>query len=217
MFPHATVIRYARCMEPSREDIRAWITQVLARSGESATALARRAGIAQSTLTRFLNDPDAPMLGLRSITKIAAATGEHPIFGVTSAAPRSPPISEGVASRYTPEPGSTIAGAIEALTMGRNAADVWELGELSGLEAAGYLPGDVVIVDRAERPEAGDLVCALDYRRGSAATPVTVFRFYDPPYLTTPSRDEHLRKPLLVDNEHVSISGPVIGSLRPRR
>ncbi|WP_424956372.1 LexA family protein [Hyphomicrobium sp. 1Nfss2.1] len=203
-------------MELSREDIRAWLNQVLRKSGESATALARRAGIAQSTLTRFLNDDEAPMLKLRTITKIAHATGEQPIISVSGASGRPAQALEEGAKRYEAEEDSPITAAVSALIGDKKAADAWELGTGAGLELAGYFPGDILIVDLNETAQPGDLVCAQDYR-WSEGKAETVFRFYDPPYLTTPSREEGLRKPLLVDNDRVVIKGVVIGSLRPRR
>ncbi len=215
MYPQPAILRYAKCMELSREEIRAWILRVLEKTGESATALAKRAGVAQTTLTRFLNDDDAPMMGLRTISKIAHAVGEQSIFGVPATPGRPAAGLSETAKPYVVEPGSEIAAAIKALIGDRSAADAWVLGRRTGLELAGYMPGDIVIVDLNETPEPGDLVCAQDYHwaEGSAET---VFRFYDPPYLTTPSREEGLRKPLLVDNDRVAIKGVVIGSIRPR-
>lgn len=40
-------------IEPTREEIRAWLLKILADRNETPTALARRAGVAQSTITRF--------------------------------------------------------------------------------------------------------------------------------------------------------------------
>src|SRR5918999_272887 len=66
-------------MEPTREQLRAWLRQVLEKTGETPTGLARRAGVAQTTVTRFLNSDDAPMMGLRSISRIAEVSGVPPI------------------------------------------------------------------------------------------------------------------------------------------
>jgi transcriptional regulator with XRE-family HTH domain len=216
MYPQSAILRYAKCMELNREEIRAWILRVLDKTGMSATALAKKAGVAQSTLTRFLNDDDAPMLGLRTIAKIAHAAGEQPIIGVSGPSGRQAQAFEEAAKPYKADAGSGIELAIRALIGDRKAADPWELGANAGLELAGFLPGDILIVDLNETPEPGDLVCAQDYR-WSEKKAETVFRFYDPPYLTTPSREERLSKPLLVDNDRVAIKGVVIGSLRPRR
>lgn len=75
--------------EPNREEIRAWLRGALKKLEETPTGLARRAGVAQSTLTRFLNSDEAPMLGLRTITKIAHAADINPI-GMPSSEVQTP-------------------------------------------------------------------------------------------------------------------------------
>jgi hypothetical protein len=208
--------------EPSKEELRTWLSDVLARTGETPSGLARRAGLATTTLTRFLNDPDANMLGMRSVAKIAHVAGIQPAGVPRLAASNGPArgMAEDEAAPYVAEAvGDPTTRAIEALIAGRNATDPWVL-RTRALEAAGYLPGDIVIVDLNRPPQARDIVCAQDYRwnEGKAET---VFRIYEPPYLVAACHDlelqEKLRRPLVVDNDRVIIKGVVTDLLRPAR
>ena len=104
-----------------------------------------------------------------------------------------------------------IKGAIAS----RNAVDPWTL-KSRALETAGYLPGDVMIVDLNGGAEPGDVVCAqlYDWSRSKAET---VFRIYEPPYLVPATFDPRLRRIIVVDNENAMIRGVVIASIRPRQ
>jgi SOS-response transcriptional repressor LexA len=83
------------------------------------------------------------------------------------------------------------------------------------LESAGYMPGDILMVDLNGRPEPGDVVCAQIYDRSGKAE--TIFRIYEHPFLVAATLDGRLMKPHLVDNDRVVIRGVVIASLRERR
>lgn len=200
-------------MEPTRDEIRAWLNSVLTKTGDTPSALARRAGLATTTLTRFLNDPAAPMLQLRSIAKIAHVAGVQPIgvpaFSQSNTPARGMTEPEGLPIIDTED---QLAEVLRLLVGGRNAADPWRL-TTRALEEAGYLPGDIIIVDLNRLPVAGDVVCAQAYKwaEGKAET---VFRLFEPPYLVAASRDLALRRPLLVDNNQVIIKGVVTEMLR---
>lgn len=160
-------------MEPTRDDIKAWLHSLLAKTGDTPSSLARKAGLATTTLTRFLNDPAAPMLKLRSIAKIAHVSGVPPI-GVPNT---SPPAGFAEAEAEPLRPADDIiARVVEVLIRGRNAADPWRL-TTRALTGAGYLPGDILIVDLNQAPKPGDIVCAQAYRwvEGKAET---VFRIF---------------------------------------
>lgn len=59
-----------------REQVRAWLKKVLEESGLEGATLARRAGLAPSTVNRFLNDPKAShSLSARTLYKISQAVG----------------------------------------------------------------------------------------------------------------------------------------------
>lgn len=63
-------------VDPLQRAVRAYIEQVLERTGWDASTLARRAGLASSTITRFLNsDTHRYVLSVRSLMKVAAASG----------------------------------------------------------------------------------------------------------------------------------------------
>lgn len=202
-------------MDIARDEIRAWVERALEKTGETPSALARRAGLATTTLTRFLNDQNSPMLGLRSLAKLAHVAGIEPPLGVAKP-DQSRGMAEAEGTPYDPEAGSPIAAAISALLSRRNAADPWRL-STRAIEQRGYMPGDIVIVDLNAKPESGSIVCAQVYEwaKGSAET---VFRVYEPPYLVAACADAELatalRRPLIVDNDRVVIKGVVTEGLR---
>jgi transcriptional regulator with XRE-family HTH domain len=200
-------------MEPSRTDLQNWLKSVLEQTKLSPTALASKAGVAQSTITRFLNSPDAPMIGLRTMAKIAHAAGVSP-YGPASSIARAPQLAEPEAVPYRAQTNGPLAPILNLLATQHRAVDPWIL-QTDALEHAGYLRGDVVLVDLNAQARPGDIVCAQLYR-WSEGRADTVFRLYEPPYLVAMTRDAELRKPALVDNDRVIIKGVVILTLRPR-
>lgn len=206
-YRHANSVR----MKMHRDDLQAWLREVLAKHDETPTGLARRAGLAQSTLTRFLNDPAAPMLSLRSVLKIAQIVGETPL-GVPQTATIQP---REEAERFTPS-APEVEAAIAALTaekQDKQSISVWEL-QTRALELAGYLPGDLLIVDASAAPAEGDVVCAT-HRHGPTRTDI-IWRLYEPPFLVAASTRPAYRRPLIVGVDDVSLSGVVVATLRLR-
>lgn len=178
----------------------------------SLTEIAREGGLNHSTLTRFMNNAaHKGTLDTLTILRVAEVTGVQPDASVAGGAV--------VAFREDAEPYSSsaqdnLATAVKSLIRGRTTADAWVL-RSRAVELAGYVPGDVVILDQAEQPQNGDLVCAQVYdRRGGAET---IWRIYEAPYLTAASPDPALRKPILVDGHMVLIRGVVTESLRAAR
>lgn len=197
-------------MEPSREEIKQWLQAILARTGETPSALARRAGLATTTLTRFMNDPDAPMLGLRSIAKIAEAAGAGPVgVPVTGVAPLTVPPPE-AAPYHDTGADPVMHNGIAAMIRAQNDLEPW-ISQSEMLAAAGVLPGDVLLVDPAARPATGDIVRAT--LTAWQQTEI-VFRLYEPPYLLPAALDPRRRKPLLIDQDRVRITGTVRYVLR---
>ena len=192
--------------DASRQQMRGWLREILVRTGETPTALARRAGLAQSTLTRFLNSDDAPMLGLRSVAKIAAAADmEPPLLGtpVVSAIPARH-VAEADATPFEGEmPDERLRAILSLVIGGRKAAVPWLIRN-TVLKFAGYLPGDIAIVDLGETARESSIVCAQVYQweQGRART---VFRIYEPPYLVAATDAPQARRPLVVDNNQVII------------
>ncbi|MFA7504255.1 MAG: hypothetical protein WCZ28_06115 [Burkholderiaceae bacterium] len=194
-------------MEPSRDEIKQWLAGILERTGETPSALARRAGLATTTLTRFLSDPHAPMLGLRSIAKIAHVAGVTPLGvpagGEPVAGPRKPEAEHFRESQADP----AMQKAIAALIGARSDVEPW-ISRSDILEHAGVLPGDVLIVDTSASPAPGDIVRATLKDWKEAATE-TVFRLYEPPYLMAATLSPRRRKPLLIEHDRVQITGVV--------
>lgn len=204
------VCALSRAMDPKDEQ-RAWLVKVLAQTNEAPTGLAMRAGLAPTTLTRFLNNPQhATALSARTISAVENATGVRFRGGSPLAQLRE---SEAEPFQHGPDT-SPVARMVEAATGRANGVDPWRL-KSRAIEAAGYLPGDILIVDLNADPSPGDVVCAQIYEwgRGQAET---VFRVYEPPALVSATADATLRKPYIVDGDRVVIKGVVIAAVRPR-
>jgi hypothetical protein len=105
-----------------------------------------------------------------------------------------------------------IARYLSSVTAGRQ-AEIWQLAT-DLVEGAGYLVGDLVVVDRGQTPRAHDVVMAEV--GGNHVSAKSVFRVYVPPYLLVVSPRAMLQSPLLVDDTRVVIIGVIVGSLRSR-
>lgn len=205
---------------PTGQMQRQWLRSVIDETGIKATPLASLSGIATSTLTRFLEEGDdnPHTLHPTTIEKIAKATGIAP--PAAAAAPTKRFVrglrDDGVKFVAADHiDGPAIENALKALKAGRNNVDAWTLKSRS-LEAAGYFPGDVVLVDLSRHPQPGDIVAAqvLD-DRGEAKE--TAFRFYEPPFLVALSYEPAFRKPQVLDHEKVAILGVVTNLIRNMR
>lgn len=187
--------------EQVQSSTREWIKRAMERRGWTANRLAKEAGLAPSTVHRALNDPRF-VTSTTTLEKIATATG-------------------------LPSPVHSGTGFAEADAVPLDAADipsslrpadaevVWEL-KTRAAELAGFLPGDLVLLDPRITPRAGDLVCAQVYNF-QLGTAETVFRLFEPPYLITRTMDPSITaKPLLVDDERVKVWGVAVRSLRTR-
>lgn len=175
--------------------------------------LSRRTGVNASTFAKFKNDPEnKAQLEPATITLIEEATGLKAFETAPPLRPRG--LDDVESSRYDAEPLSIFDGTVKHMIEGRNYLDPWVL-RSRGLEAAGYIPGDVMIVDLTAKPEQGDVVCAQVYDRNGQAE--TVFRIYEDPFLVTATLKVSLVKPLLVDNDRVVVRGVVVASFRERR
>jgi hypothetical protein len=198
---------------------REYVRLVVERTGKPPTRIAKELGIAPSTLTRLLREPEGSSATLHGRTvrmledysSIPFGSGvEHPGGGTLRGFHEEAVPFD--AKSADPE----LSAALKALIAGRKNAVPWTIRTRS-LERVGFMPGDIVIVDLNRQPESGDVVCAqvYDWRRGSAET---VMRLYEPPYLVAASLglDEALRRPLVVDNNQVLIKGVVLPHrLRP--
>lgn len=189
-----------------------YLDAVMAATGLNRSQLASRAGVDPSTLTKFANDSAGiARLSTDSLAKIEGFAGFAP--GEQGRAPRPRGLAEAEAAPFQPT-GGAEAAAIVAWKAGRNGLDPWIL-QSRALENAGYVEGDILMVDLNETPKSGDIVCAQVYDRAGRAE--TVMRIYEHPFLVSATHDRNLFRPLLVDDDRVQLRGVVIGSLRPRR
>ena len=180
---------------------REWIKKVLERRGWTPNRLAKEAGVSPATIFRALND-DRFVTSTTTLEKIAAAAG------VPS------PMQSGTGFAE-PDGITLVASQLPAILTPVLNQVPWEL-RTRAAELAGYLPGDVLLVDPDVAPASGDLVCAqvYNFQNGTAET---VFRIFEPPYLIARTMDPSITaKPLLVDDERVKIWGVAVRSLRTR-
>jgi transcriptional regulator with XRE-family HTH domain len=66
--------------DDTREAMRVWVRSAITATGLSDWAFASRAGLATSTITRFLNQPVKHLLSARTLSKISAAA-DAPVPG----------------------------------------------------------------------------------------------------------------------------------------
>lgn len=186
--------------EKSAIIIREWLTDVMRITGMKPTPLAKKAGLAPSTILRALQDDNPTALERRSITKICATFSVQPPMLAPDPGYLSLPVDVGVAdiSRLDDQP-LTWAGL--PLTPNQYVARVGT----RAVDLAGVRPGDELLFDMAATPHAADVVSAQVYSPSLGAR--TVLRIYDQPYLTTRSTDPDFpTKPFLVDGEWVRIA-----------
>lgn len=191
-------------MDP-REQTRMWVRGILDHLQITPTELARPAEIAQSTLTRFLYQPEHPHdLSRRTIAAIARVAGTEPFT-----TPSNGQATSEVVELTELDSGDSIWRALLKNDRPSNTIQT-HIMKSRALELAGYLPGDLLIVDSAAVPARGDVVFAeigaMDF----------VFRIYEPPFLTAASHDDRFRRPIIVDSLTVHIRGVVTASYRSR-
>lgn len=198
---------------------REWLARLIAELGTTATAIARSANLHPSTLTVFMNNPDAKhALSARTIARIEIATRRPFQEGTPKDIKISPsdrPTRDGFetvfpieAEEYTdPTFQSLLKSVPEGLTL-------WQLNS-TALSLAGYMAGDVLCVSTDLDPEPYDIVVTVHSRTSEADS--FDARIYVPPFLLMASPDPVLCRPELLDNASVRIVGTVAASLRRRR
>lgn len=202
-----------RIMRP-QDTTRAWLRYVIETTKvPSVRQLALRSKVDPSTLSRFLSDEEVEHdLSRGTVDKIAKVTGIP--FGA-HADGRKPQVFEEEASAFRIDQrtnDSRINDAVRYLVQAQAGLDPWTL-KTRALELAGYLPGDVVLVDLNAEPEDGDVVLAQHYDLKTE----TIFRLYNKPYLVAAAVDRVPRPPLLVDDRRVMIRGVIVASFRQRK
>lgn len=188
-------------MSQSRNKQLAWLDEAVAKTGLTLNALAELARIHPATLYRFTKGESDHMRPV-TINRIAKAARIEP--------PEFSGLSDSDAREYaldslpnTKPPGAENPNLVAVKVLN----DAMSLRDIS--------PGDLLIIDKERNPNAGDIVCAqvYDFRLGDAET---IIRFYEPPYLVAASEDAAFRRPLLIDNEKVQITGVVVKQIRVR-
>ncbi|MBI5112897.1 MAG: helix-turn-helix domain-containing protein [Rhodovulum sp.] len=212
------------CIVPNaRDQQRAWIGAILSSTGWTLTDLARRAGVHQTTLTRWWNDQvGKATLSARTVSQIEAATAVPLSGGLDPARlPGPSALGDGEKLPATELLRDDIEAAVRGMIAGRNNIFPWRV-KTRALEAVGFLPGDILVIDQSAIPEPGDAVCAqvYDFQGGRAEglphRAETVLRLYEPPHLVAATAQPGLRRPYYVDNRTVAIVGVVVGMFRPR-
>ncbi len=192
----------------TRDEQKAWLGKVLAETGLAPTTLATKIGLAPSTLTRFINsDEHGSALSHRTISAVEKFTG---IAYGADLRPRL--LRQDDAAAFSPSDAGGAADHVAAL-LRAGSVTAWTL-RSRALEAVGFVPGDVMIVDLNEPPQPGDAVLAQVYDFKSMRAE-TLFRLYEPPFLYAATLDRAHSAPILID-EKVGVKGPVILSIRPR-
>ncbi|MBX3580100.1 MAG: hypothetical protein KF723_23095 [Rhizobiaceae bacterium] len=186
-----------------------WVRAVARHLNLSPSDLALKSGLAASTVTRYINDRSGTIgISQRSLDAIAEFSGV-PVH-VMPGQRRPGGMSEADAVPFdtdaNPKP-DWIKQAVSEARSQSNAVDAWVMKGWS-LDQVGVQPGDILLVDMNLRPKTGDIVCAqiTDWATGTAET---VFRRFDPPFLTAHSGKLGPQKPDLVDDDRVAVRGVV--------
>lgn len=197
---------------------RDFVKRVVEHTKTPPTRIATDLKIAPSTLTRLLNEPEGGKATLRATTiaKLEAYSG---LMAPTIESPERVSAPSGLREDAIPfdqsDGDATVVSALKAVIGTRKNIDPWTI-RSRALECAGFMPGDVVLVDLSTMPRAGEPACAQVYNwRGGTAE--TIMRLLEPPYLVAATFDPALRKPLLVDDERVILKGLILPHrFRPR-
>lgn len=199
--------------ERRREAEIAWINWLNEVTKKTDSALAVMAGQSANTITRFRDREGALLDGL-TILMLSEATGlPGPDTYLLEGADKHLEDAEPYESKKGAEP--LLQQLIDLALKGRTNASPWRL-RTRAIEKLGYMPGDIVIVDKAQPHRAGEAVAAQVFT-GRDTAPRVIFRVAEPPYLISMADDPSARKPLLIDDQSVIILGPIVHSFRTRK
>lgn len=198
--------------EAIRRAQRQWLEAAVRTRGESASQIAKAAGVSDTTVTRFLNNPNySGVLTPLTVQRISDYTGlAGP--GVEESAERSVRAFREEATPYQAETGDSHAAAVTALLAGRAHAYAMVM-RSTVLELAGVRPGDIMIIDPLVTPADGDVVCA-QLEDGLGAT--TVFRLFQMPNLVGATFDPRAVRPESVNGTTRRIVGVMTDLIRRR-
>ncbi len=195
-----------------RDEQRRWLETVTSRTGLSLSEIAKRAGKHHTTITRFYHNPDVKtLLSPMTLSLISSFSGV-PTPGAITAEKPTGFHEKDAAFKSQPDSKSEQYQILEPIMRGRPNAHIWTINNNS-LLLAGVKSGDQIVVDMAETPQDGDVVCAQVEHSGQTST---VFRVYQNPYIISAGTDIETTRPELVDNRRVRVMGVMIALLRTR-
>jgi AcrR family transcriptional regulator len=196
--------------EQIRLQQREWLARVMREAGETLSGIADKAGISDTTLTRFFNDERYH--GTLSSPTVQAISNTFGIAGPGVLSNVHQIAREEARLLQDDDVDDILKRAIAGLIGDRAAARPW-LMRSNALALAGVRPGDIMIIDAAEAAKDGDVVCA-EIEAGVSAR--TVFRLYQTPNLVAASFDPAAVRPELVDGVRVRIAGVMTDLIRRR-
>jgi Cro/C1-type HTH DNA-binding domain len=197
--------------ETSRQH-REYVRRIMKLKEIGLTRLATSAKVSASTLSRLLKEGSTTTLRADTLSKLETFSGISPFSVVDMpSAPRG--LAEDAVPFDAESADPAVFAVIKALVGSSGDANSRTISSRA-LEGLGYLPGDIVIVDRDRKPVPGDVVCAQVSDPGRSESE-TVMRIYQPPVLLAATFDPQQRL-LWVDDPRVKIEGVVLPHrLRP--
>jgi hypothetical protein len=103
-----------------------------------------------------------------------------------------------------------VASCLKSLIAGRNTVVVWEM-RSRALELAGFMPGDIVLVDSAATPKIGDMVCVEIAEKNEPRCAMRIFDRAAPVnILVSRTLDPRLQKTIIFDGERVIVKGVLL-------
>lgn len=205
---HFQMAKPREMRESLRDESREWLNQVIRKTGMTANAIAKKAGVNASNLHKLLRDPEWPhALSDATKRKISNATGV-PVPGGLPGKDLPGGFYDTEITPWQPNSRDELPATRE------NNADWWQV-QSRLLDLEGFMPGDAVLVDLNEAPRTGDVVVA-QVSSGDGREVETVFRKYEAPFLTCRTTQARYPRPELVDGERVIIMGVVTKQYRVR-
>lgn len=204
--------------QQARDAVRAqqidWVNWLLGRRApESASEIARNAGVAENTLTRIL-DPDYD--GVTSPTNIYMICAYTGLPGPDTFRTWQGFAEDAAAFDYENSEDDTLRTIIRTMVKSFPNRSAKELLK-SNLRAVGYLAGDILIIDQSVMPQTGDVVIAQVYDNisGTARTIVRTFQADGQfSFLAAPPGDPGAPAHF-VDPHRAVLMGTVIAAFRP--
>lgn len=197
--------------EAIRHAQRQWLETAVRARGESASQIAKAAGVSDTTVTRFLNNPNYQgLLNPLTVQRISEYTGIAGPGAEEGAQPMRSFREE--AMPFRAEAGDKHADAVTALIGSRTHAYAMVM-KSTALELAGVRPGDIMIIDPLVPPADGDVVCA-QLEEGMGA--MTVFRIFQMPNIVGASFDPRAVRPETINGTTRRIIGVMTDLVRRR-